>query len=173
MPSQSGSASLPPLSFVPRQFHTPVSPMQTRPCETAESAFLMPSVIHKGLHAAACGRFVFNRPFLRVESGMVRFELRRRGGLAKNIVDRQKQTWHATLIRGKAVSNLEGVSLILLDRRIAPEPGDLGRDAGCSQLGAMPTLNFALEGVINRGRFFRVFNGGAHESPPIARVALW
>jgi hypothetical protein len=48
MCSQSGSATVPPSSLVPRQFQTPAMAMQQRPTAAALSAFRAPSVTISG-----------------------------------------------------------------------------------------------------------------------------
>ncbi len=45
---QSASAVVPPMSFCPRQFHTPSSAMAHSPRLASASAFFCPSVIHSG-----------------------------------------------------------------------------------------------------------------------------
>src|ERR1039458_7820574 len=49
MASHSGRAVVPPLSFDPRQFHTPNNATQHRPTEIAASAFRIPSVTNSGV----------------------------------------------------------------------------------------------------------------------------
>jgi len=49
MDSQSARATLPPCSFLPRQFQTPRSPMPAEAGRDGASALRMPSVIHSGI----------------------------------------------------------------------------------------------------------------------------